>query len=454
MSENEPSGQESSDIHECPVDDCGYSGTSNQGVLTHFGQVHDDDVKRQVFIDELHRLSDEFDRTPVGSDVRECGRFSRTLYKRSFGSWNEALEAAGFDPNVQTNISKEDLLDELHRLADEVSGSLVQSDMEKQGAYSISTYERYFGSWTSALEEAGLELNGSWGVSDEVLLESLRQLADELGHIPKQSDMREFGTFSIGACQYRFGGWNDAIEEAGLMPDRQMNICQQRLLAELQRLADDLGRTPIGEDMMKYGRFSLTPYINTFGTWNAALEAAGFTPDYVANISDDDLLYEIQRLADKYERAPFRDEMREYGCFSAEVYHRHFGGWNSALEAAGFEPNLPWEWSPSGENHPHWNGGTSRYGPGWTEAKREQVRDRDNRECQSCGRSEEDHIKMSGKKHSVHHIQKARSFDDPEKRNHPDNLVTLCETKYCHKKWDMMSPLRPQIHNRSVQGGE
>lgn len=98
-----------------------------------------------------------------------------------------------------------------------------------------------------------------------------------------------------------------------------------------------------------------------------------------------------------------------------------------------------------GTDHPNWNGGDANYGPGWNESKKEQVRERDGRECQNCGRSEEEHLELIGRKHHVHHIQKARSFDDPAPRNDPDNLITLCHTSECHWKWEKMSPLRPQV---------
>lgn len=98
----------------------------------------------------------------------------------------------------------------------------------------------------------------------------------------------------------------------------------------------------------------------------------------------------------------------------------------------------------SGENHPNWNGGTFPYGPGWNDAKKEQVRERDGRCCRECGRTEEEHVEKFGSKHAVHHIQRARSFDDPEERNAPENLITLCRWT-CHSKWERMSPLRPQV---------
>lgn len=91
-----------------------------------------------------------------------------------------------------------------------------------------------------------------------------------------------------------------------------------------------------------------------------------------------------------------------------------------------------------GEAHHQWKGGVFTYGKGWNVDKREKIRNRQNRECKGCGLHESE----TTRKLTVHHIQKARSFDDPEKRNDESNLVALCRD--CHRVWEQMSPLRPQ----------
>ena len=145
------------------------------------------------------------------------------------------------------------------------------------------------------------------------------------------------------------------------------------------------------------------------------------------------------------------EEPKEVPPVRAEQYNVHFctaedGGSHSQCRLNYMSQSM------AGEGNYNWRGGINpfNYGPGWNEEKREQVRKRDGRECQNCGLSEVEHIEQYGRKHHVHHIQKARSFDDPEKRNHPSNLITLCHSKECHYLWEQMSPLRPQIVTEAV----
>jgi 5-methylcytosine-specific restriction endonuclease McrA len=97
----------------------------------------------------------------------------------------------------------------------------------------------------------------------------------------------------------------------------------------------------------------------------------------------------------------------------------------------------------TGSDHPGWAGGEFPYGEGWTEAKRERVREIYCRKCQGCGLGEAEYQRETGNKLSVHHIIPARRFDDPEKRNAERNLIPLCQS--CHiSKWEGI-PLRPQL---------
>jgi hypothetical protein len=59
------------------------------------------------------------------------------------------------------------------------------------------------------------------------------------------------------------------------------------------------------------------------------------TPKY----SDEELLDEIRRLAEKLDREPPRKkDMAEYGQHNHRTYRDRWGTWNAAVEAAGFEP--------------------------------------------------------------------------------------------------------------------
>lgn len=99
----------------------------------------------------------------------------------------------------------------------------------------------------------------------------------------------------------------------------------------------------------------------------------------------------------------------------------------------------------SGEDSPHYDGGHAEYGAGWNDAKKALVRERDGRECRVCGKSELEHVEEHGRKHTVHHIVKARNLEDApsDVRNGPLNLVTMCRDHHL-SEWEQ-APLLLQF---------
>lgn len=84
------------------------------------------------------------------------------------------------------------------------------------------------------------------------------------------------------------------------------------------------------------------------------------------------------------------------------------------------------EENTKGENSYSWRGGVNTFrGDNWDEVS-SYIRQRDNFQCQDCG------DKTMGVQLDVHHKIPFRFFDDPDKANHEDNLITLCRS--CHGK--------------------
>lgn len=105
-------------------------------------------------LDELNRLANDLERTPIADDMKRIGAYSCRPFERRFGGWNNALEAAGMEPKAWVAIPRSHLLMEMWRLRDELGKTPTARDMDDDGEYSKSPYERVFGSWSNAKEEA------------------------------------------------------------------------------------------------------------------------------------------------------------------------------------------------------------------------------------------------------------------------------------------------------------
>lgn len=269
----------------------------------------------------------------------EEGEYGATTYQRRFGSWTEALEAAGLPTDTKLQYTDEELLAEIDRLTEELGHTPRTEDMDELGEFSASIYSHRWGTWNDALDEAGREpYDPGPVISDEELLTEIDRLAEELGERPSVWDIDKMGRFGATTYSKRFGSWDEALGAAGY--DTYEQILEEELLSELERLHEELDRVPIREDMNEHGKFSEGPYDDRFGTFNDGLRKIGLEPRERQNIPKEELLRDIQNVADQLGRVPFRSDMDEHGRHSSVTFTRRFGSWASAVRKAGYEPPL------------------------------------------------------------------------------------------------------------------
>jgi hypothetical protein len=111
------------------------------------------------------------------------------------------------------------------------------------------------------------------------------------------------------------------------------------MLDEIQRLERELDETPTSVDMNELGEYWASDYQDHFGGWNNALREAGLEPNQPRKIPTDDLLNELQRLAKKFSKTPTKKQMNDVGEYYGQSYRQRFGSWSEAVRQAGFEPN-------------------------------------------------------------------------------------------------------------------
>jgi len=288
-------------------------------------------------------------------------------------------------------------------------------------------------------------------IPEEDLIAELQRLNETNGRPPSQNEMKRDGKYSLSPYLNRFGSWSNALNRIGLEPQTPglgKQISKKDIIQDIQKVAAEFGRAPTSTEMAQHGIHSLKTAQARFGSWNEALRAACFEPHNEIDISDERLIREIQRLAEELGHPPSTNDLKRDGELSYVPYFRRFDDWASAVRAAGYEPN---GWA-SGPDNPKWTGGIASslyYGSNW-QTQRTQALQRDSFICQmpGCDLTRESHCEQFGCDLHVHHIIPVATFceaDNPDygEMNCIDNLVTLCLPH--HRYWKQMSPLKPDI---------
>ena len=126
---------------------------------------------------DLKRVAKELNRKTLGAkeyDRSIIGMFrSRTIRDR-FGRWNIALEKAGLEIGLRRNITDQELIDDLKRVADQITPMiLTQEKYDELGEYSANTIWRHLG-WKNSLEKLGI-ISGRHKLSEAELFNNLEE---------------------------------------------------------------------------------------------------------------------------------------------------------------------------------------------------------------------------------------------------------------------------------------
>jgi hypothetical protein len=232
----------------------------------------------EELLEDIRAVAALVERAPSMQDYRDHGEYAATTITRRFDSWQDAVARAGFEPHAaETEIPTEELLAELRRLADEHDQRPTAELMNDEGQYWVSTYRRRFGSWANALAEAGFEpadARTAAQISEADLVGELDRMATAKGATPTFHEMETDGAYSPRTYVDRFGSWTDALDAAGLEPRESGRVSDADLLTELRRLRDALGTEPVADDVRERGEYSLATYQRRFGSWSDAKDAA------------------------------------------------------------------------------------------------------------------------------------------------------------------------------------
>lgn len=178
-------------------------------------------VSDEELLKEIQQLAED-GIPPQKREMNEDGNWSARTVIRHFGSWNRAVQAAGFDVRTVGKVNKEALLKEMHRLA--TNGKPPTSDkMRKDGRFDPQSFHRHFGSYNNAVQAAGFDVNVAYEYSEKQLLQTIREHHDN-NRAPTPTEYEEnSGGYSSTVVQ-KFGSWWKGVVRAGVIPRKRFPL--------------------------------------------------------------------------------------------------------------------------------------------------------------------------------------------------------------------------------------
>lgn len=185
--------------------------------------------KEEFLLNEIKRFVKEFNRIPISEDFNYLEEYpSRKTFTNNFGTFNNALMLAGFEPTKLTMkektdkyMNKEYLISKLKRFTRENNKNPKSKyfDCGNEDYPSRGYYKKVFGSWNNALIEAGLPINQVSHYNDDFLESEFNRFVKEHGRIPIYAEFNNSEYPSFWCYQHRFGSWNKAVAVYGYEPN-------------------------------------------------------------------------------------------------------------------------------------------------------------------------------------------------------------------------------------------
>ena len=172
--------------------------------------------------------------------------------------------------------------------------------------------------------------------TDDELIMMLRKKAKQLGRTPKSREVTADSEMPNALTyQNKFGSFNAALTAAGLIPTttrwQSKNWTKKELISALKKLRKALGRTPKSTDLKE--DLTVPPLSAYLRTFSTWNNALKAAG---LRYTEEEMIFLLQKRSEELGgRAPAPDEMD--GMPSYGMYVSTFDGWTKALRAAGID---------------------------------------------------------------------------------------------------------------------
>jgi len=300
---------------------------------------------KEFLLSELKRYYNTYNKTPLFVEFEKDNNFpSPKIYTKYFGSWNKALIEAGLEVNINTDYTKEDIINNVKELYKINNRSPYNYELK----YSISSIYKYWDTYNDLLLECELDVNRKIHnlKTKEDGIKFLQNLSKELNKIPTTNDITKHTNVNKDWFAGIFGNFKIALYESGLIYKNLTISNEDRIKLSIEGLVNlynKLGRCPKVNEYDKYAKenclFSRRVLENQIN-----LKYNDICMKYLKEANQyhktkEQLLFELEQLKNKLGRTPLSIELKpENNISSLSQYMDTFNmTYNQLIKSLGWE---------------------------------------------------------------------------------------------------------------------
>jgi hypothetical protein len=168
-------------------------------------------------------------------------------------------------------------------------------------------------------------------------LADIQRVADALGKPPTRAEYSEHGQYSAPTAAKHHDNSFTAARAAALdVPDeRQAEIRRDTLLADIRAVADAVDGEPSKTDYKAHGDHALSTITYRFESWVDAKQEAGVYDGLDAGPTREELIADLRRVDAEVDGAVSQTVYNEHGEWSQRTVQRRFDSWEDGCQQAG-----------------------------------------------------------------------------------------------------------------------
>jgi len=284
-----------------------------------------------------------------GTVIQEDHRLQRAAL-RLFGQWDTALQATGIDPTRVRRARKWDWMAVVRRIQQlaRQGKPLNSAAVQRSEAPLVAAAFRYFPSWNDALLAAGMDPDrwrkqpAAW--TRDRVVRTILGIQARGGKLNSAAVVASKDATVIGPAVRLYGSWDKALRAAGMDPNKVRRYRKPwtekaavRAIQRKHRRGEPLAYSKVAPASLRVAgeRF--------FGSWDAALSGAGLNPAdvrlYKPRCKPWTVASALEEIRRKHRAGePLNTQhVSPYSLRMSGV--RFFGSWDEALIAAGLDPS-------------------------------------------------------------------------------------------------------------------
>jgi hypothetical protein len=250
-----------------------------------------EDTSDEALLNEIRRIAALMPNRRLDIETfNSQGRISSSAIGRRFGSWSEAIRRAGL-LDALPKYSDAAIVDDLRRVSNLFPEELFTNRfyLTHGGRYSRSIFKRRFGGWREALDAAEIgnrfvgrptteRMRSQPGraMSDEKILDNIRDVSAHLGKASLSgADIEENSEITRDMMKRRFGSVSAALKRASVeQVSYGRRYTEDEVFENLLNVWTHYGRPPAALEMDRPpSKVGQGAYIRRYGGWRKALKA-------------------------------------------------------------------------------------------------------------------------------------------------------------------------------------